>query len=105
MSRDVPGDPSHSHGPGCGHAEVRHGDHRDYVHDGQLHPANGSHDAGHRLEVDRRHPDACAPLDCTGGHGPGCGHEAVPHGDHVDFLVDGTLHHPHAGHCDLHGPV
>ena len=38
-------------------------------------------------------------------HGPGCGHEAVPHGDHVDYLVDGHLHHPHGDHCDDHGPV
>ena len=38
-------------------------------------------------------------------HGPNCGHEAVPHGDHVDYLVDGHLHHPHNGHCDNHGPV
>jgi hypothetical protein len=27
----------------------------------------------------------------------------VPHGDHVDYLVDGHLHHPHDGHCDHHG--
>ena len=33
------------------------------------------------------------------------GHEAVPHGDHVDFLVDGRLHHVHDGHCDDHGPL
>ena len=38
-------------------------------------------------------------------HGPGCGHEAIPHGDHVDYLVDGHLHHPHDGHCDDHGKV
>lgn len=38
-------------------------------------------------------------------HGPGCGHEAVPHGDHVDYLVDGHLHHPHGDHCDDHGPL
>ena len=31
------------------------------------------------------------------------GHEPVPHGDHVDYLVDGTLHSPHGGHCDDHG--
>jgi hypothetical protein len=29
----------------------------------------------------------------------------VPHGDHVDYLVDGHLHHPHGGHCDHHGAV
>jgi hypothetical protein len=29
----------------------------------------------------------------------------VPHGDHIDYLVDGHLHHPHQGHCDNHGPL
>ncbi|MFN3276634.1 MAG: hypothetical protein ACK41U_18415 [Paracoccus sp. (in: a-proteobacteria)] len=38
-------------------------------------------------------------------HGPDCGLEAVPHGDHVDCLADGRLHHPHGDHCDDHGPV
>ena len=38
-------------------------------------------------------------------HGPGCGHEAVPHGDHTDYLVAGHLHHPHGDHCDNHGAV
>ena len=38
-------------------------------------------------------------------HGPDCGHEAVPHGDHVDYLVDGHLHHPHGEHCDDHGQL
>ena len=38
-------------------------------------------------------------------HGVNCGHEAVPHGDHIDYLVDGHLHHPHGTHCDNHGPV
>ena len=28
-------------------------------------------------------------------HGPGCGHEAVAHGDHVDYLANGHLPHPH----------
>ena len=26
-------------------------------------------------------------------HGPGCGHIAIKHGDHVDYLHDGHLHH------------
>lgn len=54
-------------------------------------------------------------------HGSGCGHTAIEHdghidylhdghlhhmyGDHVDYLVDGHLHHPHGNHCDDHGPV
>jgi hypothetical protein len=38
-------------------------------------------------------------------HGPDCGHEAVTHGDHVDYVVGDHLHHPHGDHCDDHGPV
>ena len=38
-------------------------------------------------------------------HGPGCGHEAIPHGDHIDYMVNGHLHHPHGDHCDDHGPI
>ena len=33
------------------------------------------------------------------------GHEAVPHGDQIDYLVNGRIHHPHNGHCDDHGPL
>jgi hypothetical protein len=29
----------------------------------------------------------------------------VPHGEHMDYLVDGHLHHPHDDHCDDHGAV
>jgi hypothetical protein len=29
----------------------------------------------------------------------------VPHGDHVDYLVDGHIHRPHGAHCDDHGAV
>ena len=47
----------------------------------------------------------CGAHDKAHRHGPGCGHEAVPHGDHVDYLVDGHLHHPHGDHCDDHGKV
>jgi hypothetical protein len=38
-------------------------------------------------------------------HGPTCGHEKMPHGDHTDYLVDGRLHHQHGEHCDDHGAV
>jgi hypothetical protein len=37
--------------------------------------------------------------------GPNCGHEEVPHGDHVDYLVNGRLHHTHGDHCDDHRPM
>jgi zinc transport system permease protein len=35
-------------------------------------------------------------------HGPDCGHEAVPHGDHVDYLHDGHRHAAHGDHWDEH---
>ena len=35
-------------------------------------------------------------------HGPDCGHTAVKHGDHTDYLHDGHLHHPHGDHVDEH---
>ena len=35
-------------------------------------------------------------------HGPKCGHVAVRHGDHVDYLQDGHLHHVHGDHVDEH---
>jgi len=36
-------------------------------------------------------------------HGEGCGHEAVQHGDHVDYLHDEHRHAEHEGHYDEHG--
>jgi hypothetical protein len=58
------------------------------------------------IEVSDTNPVRCTPeTRCSHTHGPGCGHEQVPHGDHIDYLVDGRLHHPHDGHCDDHGPV
>lgn len=102
----------HQHGEGCGHTAIEHDGHVDYLHDGHLHHQT---DAGeieeHALPVSDTNPEsctqghACSGHDPTHVHGPDCGHEAVPHGDHVDYLVDGHLHHPHGDHCDDHGPV
>ena len=36
-------------------------------------------------------------------HGVECGHPAIPHGDHVDYVHDGHLHAAHEGHYDEHG--
>jgi hypothetical protein len=47
----------------------------------------------------------CGDHDADHEHGPDCGHEAVTHGDHVDYVVGDHLHHPHGDHCDDHGPV
>ena len=35
-------------------------------------------------------------------HGAGCGHPAIQHGDHVDYLHDGERHAAHADHWDEH---
>lgn len=101
----------HHHGPDCGHTAIQHGDHVDYLHDGHLHrpKADGTVE-DHVLPVTAENPDGCSAdgaCEHSDGHvhGPGCGHEAVPHGDHVDYLVAGRLHHPHGDHCDDHGPV
>jgi hypothetical protein len=65
----------------------------------------------HSLEVGGANPAACTPDHACGAHednhahGTSCGHDAVPHGDHTDYLVFGHLHHPHGTHCDDHGPV
>lgn len=104
-------DHEHVHGPGCGHRTIWHGDHADYVHDGHLHRLHDGHVDECVIPVDGLHPVACTPDHiCTGHapdhvHGPGCGHEPVPHGDHVDYVVEDHLHHPHRGHCDMHGDL
>ncbi len=106
MACHVHADHIHRHGPGCGHTAVAHDGHVDYLHDGHLHHVHGDHVDEHVIAIGAANPDGCTTaLVCGHVHGPGCGHEAVPHGDHVDWLVDGRLHHVHAGHCDDHGPL
>lgn len=97
----------HRHGENCGHMAIRHQDHIDYLHDGHLHHMHGDQVDEHVIEVSADTPDRCKPnASCTGHtHGPGCGHPAVPHGNHTDYLVDGHLHHMHNDHCDDHGEI
>ncbi len=47
----------------------------------------------------RRHPVATVH---DHEHGPQCGHEEVPHDDHVDYVHAGHRHAPHGGHYDEH---
>ena len=111
-SKQVHANHAHQHGPGCGHVAVQHDGHVDYLHDGHLHHQEGNAPVEeHTLDVTSENPAACTPGHACGGHdathvhGSGCGHPAIPHGDHVDYLVNGHLHHPHGDHCDDHGPV
>jgi hypothetical protein len=102
---------THTHGPSCGHGSIKHGDHVDYAHEGHLHHVHDGHVDECRLEVNARNADACKGGHACKGHdnahkhGRGCGHEALPHGNHMDYLVSGHLHHQHDGHCDDHGAV
>ncbi len=52
------------------------------------------------LAVDQ--PHTVVPEDHHHDHGPDCGHPAVVHGDHVDYVHDGHRHAPHGGHYDEH---
>ena len=47
-------------------------------------------------------PHTVVPEDHGHEHGPDCGHPAVQHGDHVDYVHDGHRHAPHGGHYDEH---
>ena len=124
MTCEIHKEHDHVHGKDCGHTAIQHGDHVDYLHDGHLHHVHADHVDEHYLEVNAQNPDQCTAMKvcgCVAGcdchqnaqgchdrehvHGPNCGHEAVPHGDHIDYLVNGRLHHPHGDHCDDHGPV
>jgi hypothetical protein len=102
---------NHQHGRGCGHVAITHNGHTDYLHDGHLHNVHGDHVDEHVLEINATNPDQCtvgraaSTHDQSHVHGPNCGHERVPHGNHVDYLVNGRMHHPHGDHCDDHGPV
>lgn len=101
----------HRHGSGCGHTAVRHDDHTDYLHDGHLHRVHDDHVDECALSAGQTNPTACTSGHACGehdsahAHRAGCGHESVPHADHLDYLVAGHLHHPHEGHCDDHGAL
>jgi hypothetical protein len=90
--------------------KVRHDDHVDSLQNGHLiHEKNGRREE-HKIAVNNQNPDRCdaahrAQAKAGHVHGSGCGHEAVPHGDHVDYLVEGRLEHPHGDHIDDHGPL
>ena len=100
---------AHQHGPNCGHTALKHEGHTDYLVDGRIECASENGSVDRVIEVSQINPNECRPVnDCerqSHVHGPDCGHEMVPHGDHNDYLVDGVLHFPHAEHCDDHGPV
>ena len=111
MGHEIHKGHAHQHGKKCGHTALMHDGHQCFLHDGHMHYVHGDHVDEHKLEVNSNNPEkcsaghACDGHEATHRHGPGCGHEAVPHGDHTDYLVAGHLHHVHEAHCDNHGSV
>jgi hypothetical protein len=70
--------------------------------DGLLDCAEGTHP----VAISDKNPNRCKPTKSSiHVHGTGCGHQKVMHGDHVDYLVDGRLEHPHGDHIDDHGRI
>ena len=51
-------------------------------------------------EADHEHE--MTPEDHAHVHGDDCGHRAVEHGDHIDYVHDGHRHAPHGEHYDEH---
>lgn len=104
------GHEGHAHAKGCGHQAIDHNGHVDYLHDGHLHRAHDGHVDEHVLEVTDSNPDAeelvsrVTTDDHAHGHA-GEEHITVQHGDHMDFVHDGHLHHRHGDHTDDHGAV
>ena len=101
----------HVHHNTCGHKTIQHEDHRDFLHNGHMHHLHNEHIDEHILSVTDQNPFICTPSHFCGGHdklhihGPNCGHEAIPHAEHIDYLVNGHLHFVHDNHCDNHGIV
>ncbi len=97
----------HQHGPNCGHIAIEYDGAVCYLHDGHLHKVHGDHVHCISIEFSDQNPDGCNPIQVQKGHvhGKGCGHEQIPHGDHVDYLVEGRLCYQHGDHVDDHGSV
>jgi hypothetical protein len=101
----------HTHGPGCGHRSIQHAGHIDYLHDGHLHHSHEGHVDECAIGATDTNSASCTPQHSCREHvedhehGAGCGHEAVPHDGHIDYLVGNHLHSPHRQHCDDHGAV
>jgi hypothetical protein len=85
----------------CDDSSMKHGDNNDCEHD--------HHGKGHHSEkkIELHSPTSPEPS-VQHHHAIGCGHIAVQHGDHTDFLVGHHLHHPSVGedgHCVNHGHI
>lgn len=73
--------------------------HLDYLHDGDAHRAHDDHvDA----EPASNAPAHLAHVGHMHAHREGCGHPAIPHGDHLDYVHGTHRHSGHQVHYDEH---
>jgi hypothetical protein len=90
---------AHLHDRWCGHAQVTHGDHLDFLHDGHLHHPDGDHvDEGSSPGSALHLPHGCH----MHVHRPDCGHALTTHAGHVDYRHGEHLHAVHGDHYDEH---
>ncbi|KAK9812049.1 hypothetical protein WJX73_001132 [Symbiochloris irregularis] len=79
--------------------QVAHDDHVGFLCEGKLYCNNNTSDCEAPFLTPHELPPAASPCkllveqDISHEHGPNCGHEAVLHNDHYDFLVGNELHH------------
>ncbi len=89
----------HVHDSLCGHATMLHGDHVDYLHDGRAHHLHGDHVDEEPVASSEAHLTHAGHMHV---HADGCGHPAVPHGNHVDYVHGAHRHTGHQLHYDEH---
>lgn len=96
---------THVHSLNCGHTKVLHNGHIDYVEsNGHLHHKHEDHWDECQIELTAMNADNETPV-AGEVHNADCGHQTIPHDEHVDYLVNGRLQHVHDGHIDDHGPL
>ncbi|OQR86652.1 hypothetical protein ACHHYP_10325 [Achlya hypogyna] len=97
-----------AHARGCGHLSIEHGNHFDFIVDNQLLCLDGvkslsiiprGEPAPHGCVMEPRPMESHEPRASRSepSHGPGCGHLAVRHNDHVDYVVDNSVYCQHGG--------
>jgi hypothetical protein len=89
----------HTHDRFCGHAAVPHGDHVDFLHDGHVHHVHEDHVDDADVGPGTAHVAHAGHMHV---HDASCGHAAVPHDDHLDFVHNGHRHAGHGVHYDEH---
>lgn len=101
---------NHDHKKGCGHEVAVHGGHQDFIHGGVYHALHDDHYDEHGVVVGKTETQRelasthhLMVKNHTHHHGEGCGHEAVDHQNHKDYLHDGVYCCPHEDHVDNHG--